>query len=101
MIHIYKKCNIDPTYNLISDLAVPVSFEELLAFITGADAVPPCGFSKAIDISFFTNDPGISRLPYVSTCALELFLPRGVSEVHAFKDLMLTALKESSGFGKM
>ncbi|KAK3090577.1 hypothetical protein FSP39_012823 [Pinctada imbricata] len=85
----------------ISDGNIPVTFEELLAFITGADKVPPCGFSKAIDISFYPVEHGVYRLPHVSTCSLELHLPRGIDDIKAFQELMIRALKESMGFEKI
>ncbi|KAK3099883.1 hypothetical protein FSP39_011220 [Pinctada imbricata] len=80
---------------------IPVTFEELLAFITGADKVPSCGFSKAIDISFYPVEHGVYRLPHVSTCSLELHLPRGIDDIKAFQELMIRALKESMVFEKI
>lgn len=86
---------------LISDESVDVSFGDLLAFITGADKVPPRGFPKCIDIKFFLSPEGIRRLPSVSTCALELYLPRGIADPEAFKDIMLQSLKDSQGFERI
>ena len=70
---------------------------EVLAFVTGADTVPPCGFSKDIDIDFYSSE---SRLPSVSTCALQLWLPR-VSDPDKISKLMIRAVKESCGFLKI
>jgi len=42
-------------------------FEELLAFTTGAEKVPPAGFSSEIQIQFFQVEKGTRRLPFVST----------------------------------
>lgn len=83
----------------VSEGEVPVTFPELLTFITGADHIPPCGFTKAIDVYFYTPDD-VCRLPHVSTCALTLWLPR--LEDHDFlSTLLVRSIKESSGFLKI
>lgn len=84
---------------LFSEGIVPVSFEELLAFITGANAVPPCGFSKKLDIQFYSQE-GHVRLPFVSTCSLEMWLPRSANQQELSR-LIVRALKESQGFLKV
>lgn len=84
----------------IHNQRAPVTFEELLIFITGADEIPICGFSSKICIEFFTNEEGETRLPFSSTCALSLSLPRGISNPESFSALMVRAIKESSGFDK-
>ena len=70
-------------------------------FITGADHVPPRGFPEKLKINFFSLEEGIQRLPFVSTCALELHLPRGYSDPERFRDLMIRSIKESFGFEKL
>ena len=69
-------------------------------FITGADRVPPLGFSRPSTIQFFHQN-GEKRRPYSSTCMLHLNLPCGEENVQEFNDLMISALKESCGFGKV
>ncbi|XP_060563044.1 G2/M phase-specific E3 ubiquitin-protein ligase-like [Ruditapes philippinarum] len=82
----------------IEDKEVPeVTFGELLAFVTGSDHIPPCGFPKKIEIDFFNDD---IRMPHVSTCALQMWLPRAASP-ERLSTLLVRALKESRGFLKV
>ncbi|XP_052215909.1 uncharacterized protein LOC127834252 isoform X10 [Dreissena polymorpha] len=75
---------------------IDVTLSEVIAFVTGADCFPPCGFSKLIDVDFYTCG---DRLPSASTCALQLWLPR-VNNPDMISKLMYRALKESYGFMK-
>lgn len=51
-------------------------------------------------VDFYTEDiPG--RLPTSSTCGLQLSLPRGRTDAIEFKEMMLFALKNTVGFGKI
>lgn len=79
----------------IEEKAVDISFEDLLGFATGANKIPPRGFQKPLEIHFFSE---INRLPCVSTCAMELYLPRGIKEPKVFNDKMYMAIKGSLGF---
>lgn len=49
--------------------------EDLLVFTTGADKVPPFGFPHPLVIEFYDSISGEKRLPWSSTCGLQLFLP--------------------------
>ncbi|CAL8282068.1 unnamed protein product [Merluccius merluccius] len=60
-------------------------------FVTGADHPPALGFPRKCEVHFFNQEPGTRRLPYASTCALFLYLPRGVREEEDFADMMSTA----------
>lgn len=62
----------------IHNQRAPVTFEELLIFITGADEISICGFSSKNFIEFFSNEEGETRLPFSSTCALSISLPREI-----------------------
>ncbi|OWF53493.1 G2/M phase-specific E3 ubiquitin-protein ligase-like [Mizuhopecten yessoensis] len=84
----------------IGEKTVPLTFEELLVFCTGADKIPPAGFPSKISIMFYEVDAEETRLPSVSTCALHLNLPRG-STPENLTSLFLRAVKESEGFGKI
>ncbi|XP_052268962.1 G2/M phase-specific E3 ubiquitin-protein ligase-like [Dreissena polymorpha] len=42
----------------IEDKEVPVSFEDLLVFVTGAEKIPPCGFATKLYIEFYSNEVG-------------------------------------------
>ena len=77
-----------------------VPLKDLLIFITGSDAVPPGGFSKSIDIEFYDQSPGIRRLPFASTCALQISLPRNVQTLDAMVDLMTQTIFQCQGFGQ-
>lgn len=65
--------------------------------MTGADSIPPCGFSKLIDIDFYSD---VGRLPSASTCALQLWLPR-VTDPDHITSVMVKTIKESYGFLKV
>lgn len=80
---------------------VTLELHHILRFTTGADNIPPLGFSKHIDISFFTPIPGNKNYPTSSTCGMELSLPRGVTDESQFCDLMIEAILCSPGFGKL
>ncbi|XP_035509464.1 uncharacterized protein LOC118321997 [Morone saxatilis] len=84
----------------VSDGQADFSFEDLLAFITGADHLPPLGFPRLISLRFYSQDASMSgvRLPYVSTCALELFLPRGAAGAADLLMLLSRAMHEAQGF---
>ncbi|CAK6972814.1 uncharacterized protein LOC121900595 [Scomber scombrus] len=85
---------------LVSDAQADFSFEDLLTFITGADHLPSLGFPRLISLCFYSQEEGIStvRLPHASTCALELFLPRGVTGAADLLLLLSRAVHEALGF---
>lgn len=83
------------------DLESPVTFADLLVFVTGADCIPPLGFPVQCTVSFYSQEEGSRRLPSSSTCALTLYLPRGVTEENDFRALMSDSLTGSYGFGKV
>lgn len=85
----------------IPDGLQKVSLSELLVFWTGADAVPPMGFMKDLSVEFYPKVPGERRLPSASTCALCLWLPRGVVDEDEMGQLMSDAVMLSAGFGKI
>ncbi|XP_077091382.1 uncharacterized protein LOC143742419 [Siphateles boraxobius] len=64
------------------------------------DSVPPLGFQQKCKVEFYDQEEPTRRIPYASTCALTLYLPRGVSEEEDFKELMFLAINGSLGFGK-
>lgn len=79
---------------------LPVHFKDLLQFITGADAIPPLGFHCSLTILFYDQEKETTRLPYASTCAMTLALPRGHEDPTSFRELMSRSLFDSCGFGK-
>lgn len=84
---------------LIDQGTVPLT--KILEFSTGADAVPPLGFDKKIDIMFFNQESGLRRYPYASTCALNMFLPRAVESFKDFEELITQAIFDTCGFTKI
>ena len=44
--------------------SVPCSLEDLLTFITGADRIPPNGFSRMIKVQFFDVEALEKRRPF-------------------------------------
>jgi len=73
----------------------------LLAFWTGADAVPPCGFSDQLQLAFYDFEEGSRRLPSASTCGLTMWLPRGLTEPDELKAMLHLAIVGAHGFGKL
>lgn len=75
--------------------------EDLIVFITGADAVPPLGFEKKISIEFYDFTGNVRRRPWSSTCGLTLHLPRGIADPAEFNSLIKESLLDCHGFGKV
>lgn len=86
--------------DLEEGLVQELTLEDLLVFITGADAIPPLGFDYPIVIYFYDMDANSRRLPWSSTCSLTLNLPRGFEDAQQFNALISNALLNCYGFGK-
>ena len=74
-----------------------VSLGDFLAFTSGANRPPAVGFEITPSI-MFTDD---KRLPFVSTCAISLTLPRDLQTYDAFKEALHLAVLGSHGFGNV
>lgn len=87
---------------LIRDCEADFTFEELLAFITGVDHLPPLGFSRLISLRFFSQDESTPYVhqPYASTSTLELFLPPGVAGAAEVLVLLSRAMQETRGISR-
>lgn len=87
----------------ISDGEAALSFEDLLTFITGADHLPPLGFSRPITLRFYSQDAALPsvRLPFASSCSLELFLPGSVGGAAELLMLLTRSVQESRGFTRL
>jgi len=72
---------------------------DLLQFVTGANRVPPMGFSTVINIGFY-DMLSERHYPTASTCELKLLLPRGVECPERLQELLEDALLGAHGFGK-
>uniref|UniRef100_A0AAV2KTU4 HECT domain-containing protein n=1 Tax=Knipowitschia caucasica TaxID=637954 RepID=A0AAV2KTU4_KNICA len=90
----------DTVLGLISDGDAALTFEDLLVFVSGVKLVPPLGFPGLFRLLFYSQDPVSSavRLPFASTCALELFLPLRVGGAVDLLRLLTRAVRESVGF---
>ncbi|XP_043101942.1 uncharacterized protein LOC122349884 [Puntigrus tetrazona] len=77
-----------------------LQFEEVLAFITGADEVPPLGFSQKPSINFYQPEQRGCRLPYANTCIMGLFLPRVVTDEEELYRMLLRSIRDSAVFGR-
>lgn len=76
---------------------VTLNLGGLLAFITGADRLPPMGFSDVPLLQF--NHDLTFRLPVASTCTPSLTLPTTHNAYEDFKSAMVQGLIEGFGFG--
>lgn len=76
--------------------------KDVLQFITGADYIPPMGFDHNLLIRFYDQDlqEGGKQFPYASTCALQLFVPRGIEDPSRFEEMMKESIFGSVGFDK-
>jgi len=85
----------------VAEINSELLLKDILAFWTGADRVPPCGFDSDLKIDFYSVSDGERRLPSASTCSLTLNLPRDVGDPDILWLLLIDAVKMSAGFGKM
>lgn len=76
-------------------------FGRFIVFWTDADSVPPTGFKSYLSIEFFPKVPEERQMPSASTCALCLWLPRGVVDEDEMVQLVSDAITMSTGFGKI
>ncbi|XP_034035355.1 uncharacterized protein LOC117518352 isoform X2 [Thalassophryne amazonica] len=93
----------DTVLTLINEGRADFSLEDLLTFITGADRLPPGGFSKLVCLRFYSQVVTTSRarLPYASTSTLDLFLPRGVVEAEDLLVLLSRAVHRAPGSARI
>ena len=73
------------------------SCSDILAFTTGASAIPPLGFSPQPSIKF-TPAAG---LPTASTCTNTLRIPLHLTEYARFKEAFDLAIRGCQGFGTL
>uniref|UniRef100_A0A3Q0R9L2 HECT domain-containing protein n=1 Tax=Amphilophus citrinellus TaxID=61819 RepID=A0A3Q0R9L2_AMPCI len=82
----------------------PSKLQKILAFATGATAVPPIGFSPAHPLSLFIKEMTISPMhqfsPLANTCVNCMRLPLHVS-YQFFKEKFDFALGNTYGFGRV
>ncbi|KAL7395333.1 hypothetical protein ABVT39_014643 [Epinephelus coioides] len=86
---------------LIQDGLEPVhiTLEDVLMFATGADRIPPLGFSVVPSLAFLHEHSLRKRkFPEANTCALIMRLPMHAS-YEQFSDSMISGIKQSPQFG--
>ena len=69
-----------------SDDILCLGLETLLAFITGADHLPPLGFVCKPKICFTHSK--VSKLPTASTCTPALYVPVHLTDYSEFKSAL-------------
>ncbi|XP_049926216.1 G2/M phase-specific E3 ubiquitin-protein ligase-like isoform X2 [Epinephelus moara] len=87
---------------LIQDGLEPVhiTLEDVLMFATGADRIPPLGFSVVPSLAFLhepLNSQRKRKFPEANTCALIMRLPMHAS-YEQFSDSMISGIKQSPQF---
>ena len=84
-----------------SSIVVYVNLPQILAFVTGADCIPPLGFDINPTILFSSDRSRL--LPVASTCALTLTLTLsvGLAEYDAFQKNMDMAVLNAYEFGQV
>jgi len=94
--------NIDLVVSLVADEMRPVTLEQVLVFATGAECVPPLGFSGTATLEFIhdANElrPSDRHLPTANTCSLILRLPLH-SSYNEFAECMELAVLQAPVFG--
>jgi len=88
-------------YYIVSETNSKLELSDILSFWTGADSIPPIGFSHNLSVQFYSQEPKQRRLPSASTCSMVLWLPRNVGEPDTLWDLLTDAIRMSAGFGKI
>ena len=79
---------------IITEGIPSVTMGMVLAFFTGAEAIPPLGLGDAI-LNFSDTNP----YPTASTCGLCLTLPTKHCDYDTFKEKFLFAMENHGGFG--
>ena len=76
-----------------------IHLPQILAFVTGADTIPPLGFPTC-PVILFNNDTS-RLLPVSSTCSLSLTLSLGLVEYEVFMKNMDMAVLNAYEFGQV
>ena len=76
-----------------------ISFENILAFATGAFSEPPLGYEPHPSLSFQTNSP----YPRANTCANTIYLSitEPLVPFESFVYYMTSGILNSAGFGRV
>ena len=77
--------------------SVTLRLEDLLAFTTGADQIPPLGFDGIAQVNFLHE--GWQILPTACTCAPSISLPTVHETYDSFKAAMVEEIVSGFGFG--
>ena len=75
---------------------------DILILMTGSNNIPAGGFSKKIDVRFRNGGKeGCHCKAIVSTCSLETTLSLHCSSEEDMKRMMIEAVRNSHGFGRV
>ena len=107
-LHVTVDLNLG--YWSVLDGTRDIGLNDVIAFWTGANTVPPMGFqpgiiqdgqsaNKPLSVEFYRGDDD-GRLPYSSTCGLTIWLPLGC-EMEDFERRLTMAFTDCRGFGKV
>jgi hypothetical protein len=88
------ECESDDDTGGKADSECTVSVGTVLAFFTGADTIPPLGYTSAV-----LNFNQFNEYPTASTCAVELTLPTKHAQYEQFKKQLDVAFTMHGGFG--
>ena len=93
--------HLDSSYtlsSLIAEKEIDCTCEDVMAFFSAANRIPPLGFDKHPTLAF--NHTGDTILMTASTCDLQLQLPTIHGSVYEdFKEALLLSIKGNDGFG--
>ena len=79
-----------------------LNMECFLMWVTESKSVPPLGFSKVFTCRFVHDcNDGCRCRPTVSTCDFIIKLPVHLQNDQDIKDIMLSAINDSLGFGNV
>ena len=75
---------------------------DILMWMTGSSEVPPLGFSKKFELQFIHGcSENCKCRPTVSTCDMSIKMPVHINSLNMMKEMLLSAVKDSHGFGNL
>ena len=79
-----------------------LQLNDVMQSLTGSCEVPPLGFPKRFSLQFVHGcTDGCRCRPTVSTCDTSVKMPIHISNVDIMKEMLLSAVKDSYGFGNL
>ena len=79
-----------------------IQMSEFMKSFTGSNTVPPHGFPKELSVKFVHGcRHGCRCRPTVSTCDLAINIPMHLNSEEIMKEMLLSAVGDSQGFGNL